>query len=434
MTCTTKYINNIDATFPTPGKDNNSQGFRSNFSNIQQALASINQNINSIAATTVNVNSPQVTATQAMTSLGPLYIGTQTFAYVTAVDNKLSVVGVNSNGGPAAGEVAFSPSIVTISTNPNSVATDNIGTYFITSSPTVGLLVGGVFYCPSTGTGPFKITNIVGSKIYFTGSGGLDPNVDVTNPVFNKNTVLTTSTVIPFFGQGFPGSIIVASTKNSLATTSGSLVVNGGVGVVKNLNVGGNTAISGNTVISGNLTITGDVTFGSTSGLNGNYTPVSAATTATGYQKLPGGLIMAWGYVPKISSRGTIQICLPTIAGAQGFPNAILSVHATAQVPYASITYYAPITSNYVQYNGRCQPQAVIPYTSGRTLTTATIAGGTSVSNITARNFQVTYYQNIVSYQCTILCGTNPYDFGQGYYVATRYINTAAIYWQAIGY
>jgi hypothetical protein len=190
MTDVTQYINNIDPSFPTPGKDNNTQGFRSNFSNIQQALTNLNQNINNISATTINVNAPKVTATQSMTSLGPLYIGTQTFAYVTAVDNKLSVVGVDSSGRPAAGEVLFSPSIVTVTTNPGSVATDGMGTYFITASPTIGLLVGGEFYCPSSGTGPFKITRIVDNKIYFTGSGGLDPSVDVTNPVFNKNTVI----------------------------------------------------------------------------------------------------------------------------------------------------------------------------------------------------------------------------------------------------
>jgi hypothetical protein len=146
---------------------------------------------------------------------------------------------------------------------------------------------------------------------------------------------------------------------------------------------------------------------------------------------------MAWGYVPNISSRGTIQICLPTIAsvGANGFPNGTLSVHATAQVPNSSVTYYAPVYNSYTTYNPRtCQPTNVQTYISGRTLTTATIAGGTSVSNITARNFQVSYYQNIVSYQCTIPCGTNPYDFGQGYAVATRYLNTASVYWQAIGY
>jgi hypothetical protein len=431
MTCVNKYINNIDPTYPTPGKDNNTQGFRSNFSNIQQALSAINQNINGIAATTVNVNSPQVTATQSMTSLGPLYLGTQTFAYVTGVDNVVSVVGKDSFGNNAAGAVAFSPSIVTISTNPNSVNTDATGTYFITSSPTTGLLVGGVFYCPSTGTGPFKITNIVGNKIYFTGSGGLDPSVDVTNPVFNKNTVLTTSTVIPFFGQGFPGSIIIASTKNSLASTSGSLVVRGGAGIVQNLNVGGNTTISGN------LTITGDVTFGSTSGLNGSYSNVNAGATSTGYQKLPGGLIMAWGYVPNISSRGTIQICLPTIAGsgANGFPNGTLSVHATARVTNSVVTYYAPVYSSYTTYSGpNDQLRSVVSYISGRNLTTTTIAGGTSISNVTARNFQYSYYQNVVCYPCTQPCGTNPYDGGQGYAITTKYLNTASVYWSVIGY
>lgn len=430
MTDVTNYINNIDPSFPVPGKDNNTQGFRSNFSNIQKALNTLNQNINSISETTVNVNSPKITATQSMTSLGPLYFGTQTFAYVTNLDNKLSVVGKTSYGAPAAGEVAFSPSIVTISTNPDSVAIDATGTYFVTSSPTVGLLVGGVFYCPSTGTGPFKITYIDGSKIYFTGSGGLDPSVDVTNPVFNKNTVLTTSTVIPFFGQGFPGSIKVASTANSLASTSGSLIVQGGAGIAQNLNVGGNVKIAGN------LAITGDITFGTASAFNGSYTSATEILS-TGYQKLPGGLIMAWGYVPNIQSRGTIQICLPTITGynTSGFPNATLSVHATPQVPNSSVYYWAPIYNSYTTYNPRtCQPTDVQTYISGRNLTSATISGGTSVSNVTARSFQYSYYQNVVCYPCTQPSGTNPYNGGQGYAITTRYLNTANVFWQAIGY
>jgi len=420
MTCTTKYINNIDATFPTPGKDNNSQGFRSNFSNIQQALASINQNINSIAATTVNVNSPQVTATQAMTSLGPLYIGTQTFAYVTAVDNKLSVVGVNSNGGPAAGEVAFSPSIVTISTNPNSVATDSTGTYFVTSSPTIGLLVGGVFYCPSTGTGPFRITNIIGNKIYFTGSGGLDPSVDVTNPVFNKNTVLTTSTVIPFFGQGFPGSIIVASTKNSSASTSGSLVVRGGVGIAQNLNVGGCVNVCGGVTIDGNLSVTGNINFGVQGNFVAVYNDGSTGATSTGYQKLPGGLIMAWGYVANVPSRGTSRINLPTFGGngTAGFPNAIMSVQTTAAVKDLTITHYEP---SYGCVEG-------VSYIASRTLITDIISGSFGVNNLSKTGFNYSYYQNIVQYNCT--SGSQV-----GNYVNTvKYINTASVFWSAIGY
>ena len=416
MTDATQYINNIDPSYPVPGKDNNTQGFRSNFANIQQALTTLEQNFNNIAANTVNINSPKITATQSMTSLGPLYIGTQTFAYVTDVDHKLSVVGVDSRGSPAAGEVAFSPSIVTISTNPDSVTTDSVGTYFVTSSPTSGLLVGGVFYCPSTGTGPFTITNIAGSKIYFTGAGGLDPSVDVTNPVFNKNTVLTTSTVIPFFGKGFPGAIIVDSATPSTSSNSGALVVRGGAGVAGNVNIAGTATMAG-AVITGDLSVTGNINFGRQGNFVSNFTngSTTSTNTSTGYQKLPGGLIMAWGYIPRMPSRGAIQICLPTFSGniTPGFPNAVMSVQATPIVPNNFITYFAPVYDPDV-------------YISGRTQTSDYISGGNSVSNVTARNFLYTYYQNIVSYPCV--------PQAQPYTVVTRYLNTAGVYWSAIGY
>jgi hypothetical protein len=422
MSDPSQYINNIDPTFPTPGKDNNTQGFRSNFANIQQALTTLNQNINGISATTVNVNAPKVTATQSMTSLGPLYFGTQTFAYVTTVDNKLTVAGVNSAGQPAAGEIAFSPSIVTISTNPNSVATDSTGTYFVTSSPTIGLLVGGVFYCPSTGTGPFRITNIIGNKIYFTGSGGLDPSVDVTNPVFNKNTVLTTSTVIPFFGQGFPGSIIVASTKNSSASTSGSLVVGGGVGIAKNLNVdgcvkvGGGVGIGGTVTINGNLSVAGNINFGVQGNFIAVYNDGSTGATSFGYQKLPGGLILAWGYSANVPTRGTARIDLPTFSGnvTAGFPNAIMNVQVSPSVSNLTISHYDPVT---LCFEG-------VSFISSRRLVTDVISGSFGVNNLTKTGFNYSYYQNIVQYNCT----------SAGLINTVKYLNTAAIYWSAIGY
>ena len=419
MTDATQYIQNIDTTFPTPGKDNNTQGFRSNFSNIQQALSTLDQNINGIAATTVNVNAPQVTATQSMTSLGPLYIGTQTFAYVSGVDNKLSVVGVNSRGNPAAGEVAFSPSIVTISTNPNSVTTDSVGTYFVTASPTIGLLVGGVFYCPSTGTGPFTITKIVGNKIYFTGSGGLDPSVDVTNPVFNKNTVLTTSTVIPFFGQGFPGSIIVNSTTPSTSSNSGALVVKGGTGITGNLNITGNANVTGNANITGNtnvigdLSVTGNINFGSQGNFVGSYNDGSTGVTSSGYQKLPGGLILAWGYVANVPSRGVARIDLPTFSGSNtpGFPNAIMNVQANAAVKDVSVSHYV------AEYNS-CGGFI------GRQLVTTMIAGSFGVSNLSRTGFNYSYYQNVIQYDCYSASLVN----------SIKYLNTAAVMWTAIGY
>jgi hypothetical protein len=50
------------------------------------------------------------------------------------------------------------------------------------------------------------------------------------------------------------GQVEVANTTTSTTTSTGALVVDGGVGIVENLNVGGNAAITGNLTVSGTTT------------------------------------------------------------------------------------------------------------------------------------------------------------------------------------
>lgn len=57
MTSTiTQYSNLINANFPVPGEDNDSQGFRSNFSNIQSALTVASKEITNIQNNAVNLS------------------------------------------------------------------------------------------------------------------------------------------------------------------------------------------------------------------------------------------------------------------------------------------------------------------------------------------------------------------------------------------
>jgi len=50
------------------------------------------------------------------------------------------------------------------------------------------------------------------------------------------------------------GQVEIADTTTSTTTSTGALVVDGGVGIVENLNVGGNAAITGNLTVSGTTT------------------------------------------------------------------------------------------------------------------------------------------------------------------------------------
>lgn len=54
-TTVTNYISNINTTFPTPGKDNPTQTFRNNWSNISGALAELNSEVSHLVAYSVDV-------------------------------------------------------------------------------------------------------------------------------------------------------------------------------------------------------------------------------------------------------------------------------------------------------------------------------------------------------------------------------------------
>ena len=55
----TNFSNQINVNFPVAGEDNDSQGFRSNFSRIQNSLISAGQQLDSLQINSVRLNSPQ---------------------------------------------------------------------------------------------------------------------------------------------------------------------------------------------------------------------------------------------------------------------------------------------------------------------------------------------------------------------------------------
>jgi len=408
MADVTPYINNIDPSFPVPGKNNNTQGFRSNFANIQEALTTLNDNFNSIAVTTVNINSPSITATQSLTTLESLYIGTLTQLFVTDVNYDVTVIGKNANGTDAAGTVAFLPNVITINTTGGQAGSDNSGTYFITSSPTVGILVGSTFNCPSSGTGPFTINYIVDNKIYYSGNGGLDPGIDISNPTFKKTEALTTASLEKYLDQGVGGNIKIKSITSATSTTTGALVVQGGAGVAKDLYVGGNLSIGGNIQITGQL-----------SGFKNNFSTISTSTATSSFQQMIGGLIMAWGHTPNIQGRSSTLIYLPRITSSStvGFPNATLNVQTTVSVPQNTVNVPYPI------YDGDNNITSL-----GSTATT--VVGRYSVKNVTSSSFTFDYWQEPETVDWWVY-----QPIGSFYQFIRRSIaTTASVFWTALGY
>lgn len=107
-----QYIANINPDYPVPGVDNNTQGFRDNFNNIQVALGAINNYVQTLADVTLNVDAPNVTGTY-VTAESSLSIG-GTNLITTTTDFSLLV---SADG--MSGRVAVFPSIITAGVSAN---------------------------------------------------------------------------------------------------------------------------------------------------------------------------------------------------------------------------------------------------------------------------------------------------------------------------
>lgn len=127
------FIANIDPNFPVPGVDNNTQGFRNNFNNIQVALGAMNSYIGTLADVTLDVNAPNVTGTY-ITANTSLNIG-GTAVITTGSDNTLLV---SADG--MSGKIAVFPNVLTAS-----VIANTTGEKLTVNGHVQNIQVGGTF-------------------------------------------------------------------------------------------------------------------------------------------------------------------------------------------------------------------------------------------------------------------------------------------------
>lgn len=122
------------------------------------------------------------------------------------------------------------------------------------------------------------------------------------------NTIVARDAAGKIFGTGFVGA--ASSVQNSLTFEDGT-TYNGSIPVTVNANsLGGLTTSS--------------------------FQGVNQSLTVNGYQKLPGGLIMAWGRAgPYSGTQGGITVNFASSGLTGGFPNACLNAQATILLPYA---------------------------------------------------------------------------------------------------
>lgn len=352
MTAALQYIQNIDPLYPHPGQDNNSQGFRNNFNNIQVALSNLDTYMNSLAATTLNVDAPSVTATNVLTAEKKLVIGTgntQTAVSLAFLNNNLVVVGQNSDGSQAGGAIAYFPYTVPVGVIGYGI--DVVGgqtlSYFVASNDPGNVLSGATFSTINNNTGTtYTVSQVSGQKVYFyPTSTSLDPVVNIVNPTFKNYTVINASTVTNLISQTLNGPTVTFSGNTpSDGYTNGTIVLTGqgGLGVGGNINTNGAINAVQGFISSSTQSLLGGLTLAGAQGIDItdilgnlllNISPASFKNSLNdpnvsrpnGYQFLPGGIVIQWGLAPATGQSANFTYDFPT-----PFPNECFVIFSEA--------------------------------------------------------------------------------------------------------
>lgn len=96
-TTASTYISKIDAAYPQAGKNNDSQGFRDNFRNIQLSLVNLNSDIENLQLTSVKTNQTSDFSRSTVKNIALQSYEIKTFTTASAVSNTVSVNYRNGN-------------------------------------------------------------------------------------------------------------------------------------------------------------------------------------------------------------------------------------------------------------------------------------------------------------------------------------------------
>jgi hypothetical protein len=383
--------NNIDGTYPVAGQDNDSQGFRDNFTNIRNNFTYIKAEIEDLQNKSVlktNLNN----STLNNDFLGNAIVNAsltgwrETYNNIGSVSGSITVDFANGNyqkivlNGATTLNFSFPSNtngqIASIKLWVNFPVADPARTLAFANAPSLGdadtiagynagtitfssaELANNTDYLfeiwtPDAGT-TLGIKDLVRNRdidlsgMSITGNLALD-NISASGNVVTTNGIFWSGNGQPFSPSGATGSfttlvatgnIVAASTANNVSdgdTTVGSFISKGSAGVVGNLNINGNLWVT-----SGNIRTTASTAnifnfSGATINI-GNATPNIFMGLSTGNVTIGGNLIAgansrATSFVPTSTSIPAYGIYSPS-AGAIGFstnftPNWLINVSGT---------------------------------------------------------------------------------------------------------
>ena len=305
--------NNIDGNYPVPGVPNNTQGFRSNFTetktNFQYAAGEITNLQNNVV---LKAALPGTTLNNNMND-NLLYA-------VKLQDVSFTYLPVAATTGAIVIDYSAAPYQQINTTGSVSLSFVNFPAAGSAGSVRVGFNITNTAY---TVTLPAAVSQgIQGLQGY---SAGTITFGQIGNYAFEFVSIDGGATIWVFDDSRpadlFSSPVFITSEAAANSTATGALVVDGGVGIAGNLYVGGN--IVGNITVTG-ISLTGNVTSGNvvTSGL------VTAVGNVTGGNIVTGGQVIATGNI----SGGNISTNQLSLSG-----NVLSAVNVTGNVTSGNV-------------------------------------------------------------------------------------------------
>jgi len=344
--------NNINGAYPVAGQDNNSQGFRDNFTNTKTNFQFAAQEITALQNNAI-LSADLATSTTPV--FNNLLTSTLSNGYLQNMYEPLVALGTTN------GSVTLDYSLGSYQT----VTTNGSISLGFNNFPAAGKFASIILQITVVSVA-HTLTLPTAVSLGLTGVEGLNGQIITFGSIGTYQFQFTTSnggTTVTLFDLNRPNSyytnpVTIAANVVSNSTTTGSMVVTGGVGISGNLYVGGN--ISGNLIFSGPVSTTGNVTGGNilTAGIissagnlyvaNITNSGSSGATgNITGGNLITGGLLSAAGNITggNVLNRGQSSIAGNIIVAGVPFFTSSESLAASAAANLAVMTDYI-ITSS----------------------------------------------------------------------------------------
>jgi hypothetical protein len=254
--------NNIDGTYPVAGQDNDSQGFRDNFTNIRNNFTYVKAELEDIQNKAV-FKSALTNTTLSNDLAGNAVVGAsftswrETYNNIGAVSGSITVDFANGNFQ----KITLAGATTLAFNFPSNAANQNakIVVWVSVTNPAYTLTVPSATTLGDRDTIAGMSSNIITFSAVELGNA--------TDYFFEFSTVdygttiairdLTRNRAYNFSGLTVSGGNLVANTTTtSTSTTTGSFVAKGGAGIAGNVFVGGNLATSGGRIDSNYAVVT----------------------------------------------------------------------------------------------------------------------------------------------------------------------------------